>query len=185
MDFITQLSKTTSGFDSIYVVMDRLSKYVRLIPTVTTVTAPSVARLFVDNIYRSTEQSSFFLNHGRHPSVPPWRCRFPVQEFVDHVTSLTKLARDNTFFRAQQKQASQADLHRRDVIFVVGWFVSLSRLLTGPLSKLDKRTKGRKRSSRVEYLVKWLGYPEYDAIWQTVVDLEGAPRRFRNMRLGS
>ena len=52
MDFITQLPKTKAGHDSVFVVVDKLSKYVRLVPTTTTITAPDAAKLFVDNVYR-------------------------------------------------------------------------------------------------------------------------------------
>jgi len=46
MDFIVDLPKTQKGFDSIFVVVDRLTKVARFIPTITTVTASGVAELF-------------------------------------------------------------------------------------------------------------------------------------------
>lgn len=52
MDFIVGLPCTKAGYDSIMVVIDRLSKMVHLIPTTSTVTAAEVARLFVQNIVR-------------------------------------------------------------------------------------------------------------------------------------
>ena len=51
MDFIGPLPKSEQ-FDCILVVVDRLTKMSHFIPTTTTVTAPEVARLFIDNIYR-------------------------------------------------------------------------------------------------------------------------------------
>lgn len=53
MDFITHLPCTDSGYDAVYVVVDRLSKLVHLIPTVGTATAADTARLFVDNIVKA------------------------------------------------------------------------------------------------------------------------------------
>jgi hypothetical protein len=53
MDFITQLPCTDSGFDAVFVVIDRLSKLAHFIPTVTTATAADTARLFVDNIVKA------------------------------------------------------------------------------------------------------------------------------------
>jgi hypothetical protein len=51
MDFIVDLPKTQKGFDSIFVVVDRLTKVARFIPTVTTVTASGVAELFFKEIF--------------------------------------------------------------------------------------------------------------------------------------
>src|SRR5207302_8162920 len=52
MDFITQLSPTKKGHDAIFVVVDKLSKTIKAIPTKTTVTAPEVADLFFLHIFR-------------------------------------------------------------------------------------------------------------------------------------
>jgi transposase InsO family protein len=53
MDFIVGLPCSKDGYDSILVIIDRLSKYVKLVPTITTVTATEVARLFVDHVMKS------------------------------------------------------------------------------------------------------------------------------------
>ena len=52
MDFIVGLPCTEAGYDSVLVVIDRLSKMVHLIPTTSTVTAAEVAKLFVQNVVR-------------------------------------------------------------------------------------------------------------------------------------
>src|SRR4051795_13535001 len=52
MDFITQLPPTKNGHDAIFVVVDKLSKTIKAIPTVTTVTAPLVADLFFQHVFR-------------------------------------------------------------------------------------------------------------------------------------
>src|SRR5207249_6732183 len=51
MDFITQLPPTKKGYDAIFVVIDKLSKTIKAIPTKTTVTAPEVANLFFLHIF--------------------------------------------------------------------------------------------------------------------------------------
>ena len=51
MDFIVNLPKTQKGFDSNFVVVDRLIKVARFIPTTTTVTASGVADLFFKEIF--------------------------------------------------------------------------------------------------------------------------------------
>jgi hypothetical protein len=52
MDFIVGLPCTAKGFDSILVIIDRLSKMVHLVPTMATATAADVAQLFVDHVVK-------------------------------------------------------------------------------------------------------------------------------------
>ena len=52
MDFITSLPDTERGFDSVFVVVDRLTKRVRYIPTTKDVSALKVADLFIDNVFK-------------------------------------------------------------------------------------------------------------------------------------
>ena len=52
MDFIAPLPKTKKGHSGIFVIVDRLSKMIRIVPTLHTVTAPQVAQLFYSNVYR-------------------------------------------------------------------------------------------------------------------------------------
>ncbi|CDJ28185.1 Retrotransposon nucleocapsid protein, related [Eimeria mitis] len=51
MDFIVGLP-LVRGHDSIYVVVDRLSKYAHFIPCSSTVTAEGVAQLFINNVWK-------------------------------------------------------------------------------------------------------------------------------------
>src|SRR3954447_11435700 len=51
MDFITQLPPTKNGYDAIFVVVDKLSKTIKAIPTVTTVTTPEVADQFFYHVF--------------------------------------------------------------------------------------------------------------------------------------
>ena len=52
MDFIIHLPKTKQGHDAIFVVVDRLTKMVHLIPTVTSVKASEVAHLFQSHVFK-------------------------------------------------------------------------------------------------------------------------------------
>jgi hypothetical protein len=51
MDFITDLL-LANGKDSIFVVVDRLTKMAHFIPCTKTITEEEIAKLFLDNIYR-------------------------------------------------------------------------------------------------------------------------------------
>ena len=50
MDFITGLPKTRSGYDSIWVVVDRLTKVAHFIPMKTTYTSAKLARIYMARI---------------------------------------------------------------------------------------------------------------------------------------
>jgi len=52
MDFVTGLPKTPRNMDSIFVVIDKLSKMAHFIPTTKDVSAEGVARLFLDQIFK-------------------------------------------------------------------------------------------------------------------------------------
>ena len=52
MDLITQLPRSRTGFDAIFVIVDKCSKMIHLIPTTTTVTAPELAILFFREVVR-------------------------------------------------------------------------------------------------------------------------------------
>ncbi|KAJ9520381.1 hypothetical protein QJQ45_000131 [Haematococcus lacustris] len=52
LDLITQLPNTTAGHDAIAVFVDKLTKMIHAVPTNTTVTASTLARLFFDNVFR-------------------------------------------------------------------------------------------------------------------------------------
>ena len=52
MDFITELPLTKDGHDCIFVIVDRLTKMVHFIPTVTTLSAEDVAKLYLENVFK-------------------------------------------------------------------------------------------------------------------------------------
>ena len=52
MDFITGIPKIAGNFDSIFVVVDKLTKVAHLIPTQTTTSASDIAQLFVKEVVR-------------------------------------------------------------------------------------------------------------------------------------
>jgi transposase InsO family protein len=50
IDFIVGLPRTQSGYDSIWVIMDRLTKVVHFIPVRTTYSGPQLAELYMSRI---------------------------------------------------------------------------------------------------------------------------------------
>ena len=52
MDFVTHLPRTRSGFDSLLVMVDYLTKMMVLRPTHSTATAVDTAKIFMDAIVR-------------------------------------------------------------------------------------------------------------------------------------
>ncbi|KAJ9512244.1 hypothetical protein QJQ45_012797 [Haematococcus lacustris] len=52
MDFIGPLPPTSHGYDMVVTVVDKLSKMLHLIPTTATVTAPDIAKLFFDHVFK-------------------------------------------------------------------------------------------------------------------------------------
>ena len=71
MDFITKLPPTPRNHDSILVMVDRLSKMVRLAPCKESITAVETANLFVDSVFKShgmpssliTDRDTRFTSH--------------------------------------------------------------------------------------------------------------------------
>ena len=52
MGFIRGIPKVTGGFDSIFVIVDKITKVAHLVPVKTTSAAPDIAHLFVKEIIR-------------------------------------------------------------------------------------------------------------------------------------
>ncbi|EOY16856.1 Retrotransposon protein [Theobroma cacao] len=52
MDFVTGLPRTSGGYDSIWIVVDRLTKSAHFLPVKTTYGAAQYARVYVDEIVR-------------------------------------------------------------------------------------------------------------------------------------
>jgi hypothetical protein len=52
MDFITHLPRTKSGHDALFVIIDKLSKRMHIVPTRSTATAKDTAQLFFNGIFR-------------------------------------------------------------------------------------------------------------------------------------
>ena len=84
MDFITGLPRTRSGYDSIWVVVDRLTKVAHFIPVKTTYTSAQLAKIYMSKIVclhgvprkvvsdRGTQFTSKFCVSCMNPWAPGW-----------------------------------------------------------------------------------------------------------------
>ena len=52
MDFVIRLPRTTKGFDSIWVIVDRMTKSAHFLPVKATFNASQYARLYIDEIVK-------------------------------------------------------------------------------------------------------------------------------------
>ncbi|MBW0490939.1 hypothetical protein O181_030654 [Austropuccinia psidii MF-1] len=84
MDFITQLPLTNS-FDSILVIVNRFSKMVVFIPTMSSITSLDLAQLFIKNIYSK---------HGLPSSIVSDRGCLVVSSFWTNLCHQLKISRD-------------------------------------------------------------------------------------------
>ncbi|MBW0570375.1 hypothetical protein O181_110090, partial [Austropuccinia psidii MF-1] len=84
MDFITQLP-LSNFFDSNLVIVDRFSKMVAFIPTMSSITSMDLAHLFIKNI---------FTNHGLPSSIVSDRASLFVSSFLTNLCQKLKISRD-------------------------------------------------------------------------------------------
>ena len=65
MDFVTSLPRTTSGYDAIWVIVDRLTKSVHFLPIKKTYSTDKLARLSINRIvYLHSVPESIVLDRG-------------------------------------------------------------------------------------------------------------------------
>ncbi|MBW0554619.1 hypothetical protein O181_094334 [Austropuccinia psidii MF-1] len=84
MDFFTQLPLSNS-FDSILVIVDRFSKLAVFIPTMSSITSPDLAHLFIKNI---------FSKHGLPSGIVSDRGPLFVSSFWTNLCQQLKISRD-------------------------------------------------------------------------------------------
>jgi hypothetical protein len=109
MDLITQLPKSRSGFDAIFVVVDKLTKMVHFIPTTTNVNAPQLAHTFFKEVVRLHGlPSSIVSDRDARFTSKFWRALW--QQFG------TKLAMSTSFHPQTDGQTERANRSLEDMI---------------------------------------------------------------------
>ncbi|GKB84785.1 putative reverse transcriptase domain-containing protein [Tanacetum coccineum] len=149
MDFITNLPRLSQGFDTIWVIMDRLTKSAHFLPIRENDSLDKLARLYLNMIVASTEylfQSSVIVMRDSHQTsgdhfrklwAAPYealygrKCRSPVcwaevreaqligPELIQETTEKIILIKQR-IQAAHDRQKSYADLKRKPMEFKVG-----------------------------------------------------------------
>ncbi|WVZ64089.1 hypothetical protein U9M48_013658 [Paspalum notatum var. saurae] len=114
MDFIVGLPRTQKGYNSIWVVVDRLTKVAHFIPVNTTYSGARLAELYISRI--KVQDTAILEQTGEKQVFGPDLIRDAEQQI--------KMVRENLRV-AQSRQKSYADVRRRDLTFRVDDFVYL------------------------------------------------------------
>nr|GEY31262.1 putative reverse transcriptase domain-containing protein [Tanacetum cinerariifolium] len=149
MDFVLGLPRTPSGYDSIWVIVDRLTKSAHFFPMKKTDNIKKVAQQYLKEIvcsyYASIKAAPFKALYGR-------KCRLPVcwSEVGDIQLTSPKLIRETTekivqiknrLLTAKSRQKSYADVRHKPMEFEVGDMVMLKVLPWKSLIRFGKRGK--------------------------------------------
>ncbi|WVZ74917.1 hypothetical protein U9M48_023032 [Paspalum notatum var. saurae] len=159
MDFIVGLPRSPKGNDSIWVIVDRLTKSAHFIPVKANYNASRLAELYIQNIlslpfaefsYNNSYQASIGMSpfqalYGRQCRTPlMWeeageRQFFGPAMFMEAAENVAKV-RENLRI-AQSRQKSYADKRRRELAFDEGEYVYLK---VSPLRGTKRfRTRGK------------------------------------------
>ncbi|GJR66751.1 putative reverse transcriptase domain-containing protein [Tanacetum coccineum] len=181
MDFVSGLPRTPSGYDTIWVIVDRLTKSAHFLPTKKTNTMDKLTQLYLKEIVCSSWDRhlplvEFSYNNSYHASIKAApcedlygrKCRSPVcwSEVGDsqltglemiHETTEKIIQIKNRLLTARSRQKSYADRRSKPLEFEVGDMVLLSRV--GPVAytlELPEELKGIHSTFHVSNLKKCL-----------------------------
>ncbi|GKB54118.1 putative reverse transcriptase domain-containing protein [Tanacetum coccineum] len=128
MDFVTKLPKTSSGHDTIWVIMDRLTKSAHFLPMREDYKMDRLDRLYLNEIVaRHGVPISIISDHDSHFTSRLWQS---MQEALrarldmSRLTTLRPLVRGR-LKAARDRQKSYADKRRKPLEFSVGDYVLL------------------------------------------------------------
>ncbi|XP_025692702.1 uncharacterized protein [Arachis hypogaea] len=124
MDFVTGLPRTRSGFDAIWVIVERLTKSAHFLPIRISCSMDELARLYIKEIVRL---------HGVPSSIVSDHL---VAETAENIKKIRA-----RMLTAQSRQKSYADQRRKPLEFEVGEHVFLRVTLTTGIRRAIKTKK--------------------------------------------
>lgn len=109
MDLITHLPETERGYDAVFTVVDKLSKYTYFLPTTTSIDAPGLAQLFFNQV---------LANHGLPKTIVSDRDPRFTSKFWDALFKLcdTKLAMSTAYHPQTDGQSERANRTLEDML---------------------------------------------------------------------
>ncbi|GJY92613.1 reverse transcriptase domain-containing protein [Tanacetum coccineum] len=131
MDFITKLPKTSNGHDTIWVIVDRLTKSAHFIPTRETDSMETLTRLYIKEIVsRHGVPISIISDRDSHFTSRFWKS---LQNALVQIRQRLQAARD--------RQRSYANIRRKPLEFQVGDWVMLKVSPRKGVIRFGKRGK--------------------------------------------
>nr|GFB11836.1 putative reverse transcriptase domain, ribonuclease H-like domain, aspartic peptidase domain protein [Tanacetum cinerariifolium] len=120
MDFITKLPKSSQGFDTIWVIVDRLTKSTHFLPIKENDPLDKLARLYLNRIVKALG-TDICMSTAYHPETDGWVKHLPLAEFSY-----------NNTYHASIKAAPYEALYGRKCRSPVCWTEVEESQLTGP-----------------------------------------------------
>nr|GEX12024.1 retrotransposon protein, putative, Ty3-gypsy subclass [Tanacetum cinerariifolium] len=125
MDFITKLPKTSNGHDTIWIIVDRLTKSAHFIPTRATDSMETLTRLYIKEIvYRHGVPISIISDRDSHFTSRFWQSLQNDLEIIHETTEKIVQIRQR-LQTIRDRQRSYANIRRKPLEFQVGDHVML------------------------------------------------------------
>ncbi|GKC39734.1 putative reverse transcriptase domain-containing protein, partial [Tanacetum coccineum] len=123
MGFITKLPKTSSGHDTIWVIVDRLTKSAHFIPTRATDSMETLTRLYIKEIVsRHGVPISIISDRDSHFTSRFWQSMQSALDFgkgLERHLPLVELSYNNSYHASRDRQRSYANVRRKPLGFQV------------------------------------------------------------------
>ncbi|GKD53857.1 putative reverse transcriptase domain-containing protein [Tanacetum coccineum] len=149
MDFITKLSKTLNGHDTIWVIVDLLTKSAHFIPTRETDSMETLTRLYIKEIVsRNGLPISIISDHDSHFTSRFWQSlqnalgtQLDMRSEIIHETTEKIVQIRQLLQAARDRQRSYANVRRKPLEFQVGDHVMLKVSPRKGVIRFGKRGK--------------------------------------------